>query len=60
MTSFSSFPSPNFLLRNNFIGTLELPAGLAVASPIKARVDHRGISVLTVDQHEQYREVESE
>lgn len=59
-STLSSFPSVNFLPADNFIGTLELPSGHAVASPIKARVDHGGTSVLTADQHEQHRQAESE
>lgn len=59
-SALSSFPPVNFLPADNFIGTLDLSSGHAVASPIKARVDHSGTSVLTADQHEQHRQAESE
>lgn len=44
----SSSSPVDFLPADNFIGTLELPSGQSVASPIKARVDDSGTSVCSL------------
>lgn len=47
-TALSSSSPVDFLPVDNFIGTLELPSGQSVASPIKARVDDSGTSVCSL------------
>jgi len=47
-TALSSSSPVDFLPADNFIGTLELPSGQSVASPIKARVDDSGTSVCSL------------